>query len=76
MGTLPLHELACLSEDDSWKLFSKKAFSKGVQEQEDRFMIGRSIVKKVQGTASCSKDNGWLNEFKTRSPGMGSHCEK
>ncbi|CAO2200491.1 unnamed protein product [Urochloa humidicola] len=32
MGTLEPHELVCLSEDDSWELFSKKAFSKGVQE--------------------------------------------
>jgi len=64
MGTLPLHELACLSEDDSWKLFSKKAFSKGVQEQEDRFMIGRSIVKKCKGLPLALKTMGGLMSSK------------
>ncbi|VAH12251.1 unnamed protein product [Triticum turgidum subsp. durum] len=40
MGTLGPHELACLSEDDSWKLFSKKAFGNGVEEQAELVTIG------------------------------------
>jgi len=32
-STLSTQELPCLTEDDSRKLFSKKAFNKGVQEQ-------------------------------------------
>ncbi|WVZ91853.1 hypothetical protein U9M48_037974 [Paspalum notatum var. saurae] len=38
MGTLPPREVVCLSEYDSWELFSKKAFSKGVQEQAMSFL--------------------------------------
>ncbi|KAL6900678.1 hypothetical protein ACP4OV_005354 [Aristida adscensionis] len=49
MGTLPPHELVSLGEDDSWALFSRKAFSKGVQEQIELVTIGRSIVSKCKG---------------------------
>ncbi|XP_062191967.1 disease resistance protein RGA2-like [Phragmites australis] len=64
MGTLPPHELACLSEDDSWELFSKKAFSKGVQEQEEFVMIGRRIVNKCKGLPLALKTMGGLMSSK------------
>ncbi|GJN04161.1 hypothetical protein PR202_ga21684 [Eleusine coracana subsp. coracana] len=48
MGTIPPYELACLSEDDSWVLFSKKAF-KRVQEQDEFILIGKRIVNKCKG---------------------------
>ncbi|XP_066326740.1 putative disease resistance protein RGA1 [Miscanthus floridulus] len=49
MGTLPPHELAGLSEEDSWKLFSKHAFGSGVEEREELVAIGRDIVQNCEG---------------------------
>ncbi|PUZ52519.1 hypothetical protein GQ55_6G276800 [Panicum hallii var. hallii] len=64
MGTLPPHELVCLSEDDSWELFSKKAFSDGVQEQADLVTIGRRIVNKCKGLPLALKTMGGLMSSK------------
>ena len=64
MGTLPPHELACLSEDDSWELFSKKAFSKGVQKQAELIMIGKIIVNKCKGLPLALKTMGGLMSSK------------
>ncbi|RCV29667.1 hypothetical protein SETIT_6G030400v2 [Setaria italica] len=64
MGTLPPHELVCLSEDDSWELFSKKAFSKGVQEQVEFVKIGRCISKKCKGLPLALKTMGGLMSSK------------
>ncbi|RCV32115.1 hypothetical protein SETIT_6G232200v2 [Setaria italica] len=64
MGTLPPHELVCLSEDDSWKLFSNKAFSKGVQEQAEFVKIGRCISKKCKGLPLALKTMGGLMSSK------------
>ncbi|TKW11537.1 hypothetical protein SEVIR_6G238466v4 [Setaria viridis] len=64
MGTLPPHELVCLSEDDSWELFSKKAFSKGVQEQAEFVKIGRCISKKCRGLPLALKTMGGLMSSK------------
>ncbi|KAJ1269464.1 hypothetical protein BS78_07G213800 [Paspalum vaginatum] len=60
MGTLPPHELACLSEDDSWKLFSRRAFSKGVQMQAELVVFGTRIVKKCKGVPLALKTMGSL----------------
>ncbi|WVZ91844.1 hypothetical protein U9M48_037966 [Paspalum notatum var. saurae] len=60
MGTLPPHELTCLGEDDSWKLFSKKAFSKGVQEQPEFVIIGKSITNSCKGLPLALKTMGGL----------------
>uniref|UniRef100_A0A0D3F442 Rx N-terminal domain-containing protein n=1 Tax=Oryza barthii TaxID=65489 RepID=A0A0D3F442_9ORYZ len=49
MGTLEYHNPACLSDDDSWELFSKKAFSKDVQQQAELVTAGKLIVKKCKG---------------------------
>jgi len=64
MGTIPPHELACLSEDDSWELFSKKAFSKGVQEQSELIKIGKRIVNKCKGLPLALKTMGGLMSSK------------
>ncbi|WVZ91843.1 hypothetical protein U9M48_037965 [Paspalum notatum var. saurae] len=60
MGTLPPHELTCLGEDDSWKLFSKKAFSKGVQDQPEFVIIGKSIMNRCKGLPLALKTMGGL----------------
>jgi len=64
MGTLSSHELVCLSEDDSWELFSKKAFSNGVQEQAELVTIGRRIVNKCKGLPLALKTMGGLMSSK------------
>ncbi|PAN36066.2 hypothetical protein PAHAL_6G290500 [Panicum hallii] len=63
-GTLPPHELECLSEVDSWKLFSKRAFSKGVQEQAQLVTIGRYIVRRCKGLPLALKTMGGLMSSK------------
>ncbi|CAO2200494.1 unnamed protein product [Urochloa humidicola] len=62
MGTLSPHKLACLSEDDSWKLFTKKAFNnKGAQEQPDKLVtIGKRIANKCKGLPLALKTMGGL----------------
>ncbi|KAF8672286.1 hypothetical protein HU200_049485 [Digitaria exilis] len=64
MGTLPPHKLACLSADDSWELFSKKAFICGVKEQEELAKIGRRIVNKCKGLPLALKTMGGLMSSK------------
>ncbi|TVU04751.1 hypothetical protein EJB05_47884, partial [Eragrostis curvula] len=64
MGTLPPHKPACLSEDDSWELFSKKAFSKGVNKQEELVVVGRRIVNKCKGLPLALKAMGGLMSSK------------
>nr|TKW11441.1 hypothetical protein SEVIR_6G233900v2 [Setaria viridis] len=59
MGTLPPHELTCLSEDDSWALFSKKAFINGVEQQEF-ISIGKLIVSRCKGLPLALKTMGGL----------------
>ena len=58
MGTLESHNLACLSDDDSWELFSKKAFNKGVQQQAELVTAGKLIVKKCKGLPLALKTMG------------------
>uniref|UniRef100_A0A0D9YR13 NB-ARC domain-containing protein n=1 Tax=Oryza glumipatula TaxID=40148 RepID=A0A0D9YR13_9ORYZ len=58
MGTLESHNPACLSDDDSWELFSKKAFNKGVQQQAELVTAGKLIVKKCKGLPLALKTMG------------------
>ncbi|XP_044444368.1 putative disease resistance protein RGA1 [Triticum aestivum] len=60
MCTAKPHELAFLHEKDSWELFSKKAFSNGVQEQVEFVTIGRRIVNKCGGLPLALKTMGGL----------------
>ena len=64
MGTLPTKELACLTEDYAWELFSKKAFSKGVQEQPKLVTIGRRIVHMCKGLPLALNTMGGLMSSK------------
>ncbi|CAO2177228.1 unnamed protein product [Urochloa humidicola] len=62
MGTLPPHELAYLSEDDSWKLFTKKAFN-NIEAQEqpvELFTFGKCIVNRCKGLPLALKTMGGL----------------
>nr|UBY07328.1 NBS-LRR disease resistance protein [Dasypyrum villosum] len=60
MSTLKPHELAFLSEEDSWKLFSNRAFSNGVEEQTELVTIGKRIVNKCGGLPLALKTMGGL----------------
>ncbi|GJN03997.1 hypothetical protein PR202_ga21502 [Eleusine coracana subsp. coracana] len=64
MGTLPPYELSCLSEDDSWKLFSQKAFSNGVQAKPELVTASKSIVNKCKGLPLALKTIGGLMSSK------------
>jgi hypothetical protein len=66
MGAVAPHELKCLGEDDSWTLFSNKAFSNGVQEQPEFLTIGRCIVNKCKGVPLALKAMGGLMSSKLR----------
>uniref|UniRef100_A0A0D9XAD7 NB-ARC domain-containing protein n=1 Tax=Leersia perrieri TaxID=77586 RepID=A0A0D9XAD7_9ORYZ len=64
MGTLRPYELACLTEDESWELFSRKAFGRGVQEQAVLVNIGRRIAKTCKGLPLALKTMGGLMSSK------------
>jgi hypothetical protein len=64
MGTLEYHNPACLSDDDSWELFSKKAFSKEVQQQAELVTAGKLIVKKCKGLPLALKTMGGMMSSK------------
>ncbi|KAF7106903.1 hypothetical protein CFC21_107605 [Triticum aestivum] len=60
MCTIQPLKLACLGEEDSWELFSKKAFSNDVVEQAELVTIGRRIVNKCGGLPLALKTMGGL----------------
>ncbi|TVU04736.1 hypothetical protein EJB05_47868, partial [Eragrostis curvula] len=60
MGTHSPYELVCLNEDDSWKLFSKKAFCTEAEEHTELVAIGRRIVSKCKGLPLALKTMGGL----------------
>uniref|UniRef100_A0ACD5UC96 Uncharacterized protein n=1 Tax=Avena sativa TaxID=4498 RepID=A0ACD5UC96_AVESA len=64
MSTLGPHELACLSEEHSWELFSEKAFSKYVHQQAELITIGKGIVNKCKGLPLALKTMGGLMSSK------------
>uniref|UniRef100_A0A0E0IFA7 NB-ARC domain-containing protein n=1 Tax=Oryza nivara TaxID=4536 RepID=A0A0E0IFA7_ORYNI len=64
METLQPYKPACLSEDESWELFSKRAFGRDVQEQEDLVPIGKCIVHKCKGLPLALKTMGGLMSSK------------
>jgi hypothetical protein len=64
MGTLRPHKLECLSDDDSWELFSEKAFANGIEEQAELVTIGKHIVKKCRGLPLALKAMGGLMSSK------------
>ncbi|CAL5422965.1 unnamed protein product [Camellia sinensis] len=65
MATLPIHHIACLSEDDSWSLFKRRAFgNKRRVENLQLDLIGKEIVKKCKGLPLAIKALGSLMQFK------------
>uniref|UniRef100_A0A8R7V3E3 Disease resistance protein RGA3 n=1 Tax=Triticum urartu TaxID=4572 RepID=A0A8R7V3E3_TRIUA len=60
MQTVDPVELAFLSEEDSWELFSNKAFSNGAKEQTELVTIGKRIVYKCGGLPLALKIMGGL----------------
>ncbi|XP_038979027.1 putative disease resistance protein RGA4 [Phoenix dactylifera] len=76
MGASTSHLLRPLSEDDSWTLFSKRAFVTGAEERPELIEIGKEIVKKCGGMPLAVKTMGSLmrtkNEVKDWSAVMGS----
>ncbi|XP_037460146.1 disease resistance protein RGA2-like isoform X1 [Triticum dicoccoides] len=60
MSTVKPHELAFLDEENSWELFSNKAFSNGVEEEAELVTIGRRIVNKCGGLPLALKTMGGL----------------
>uniref|UniRef100_M8C6R9 Disease resistance protein RGA2 n=1 Tax=Aegilops tauschii TaxID=37682 RepID=M8C6R9_AEGTA len=68
MCTVKPHELAFLSEEDSWELFWNKAFNNDVEEQVELVTIGRRIVNKCGGLPLALKTMGGLLSSKQLVP--------
>uniref|UniRef100_A0A8R7RFQ2 Disease resistance protein RGA3 n=1 Tax=Triticum urartu TaxID=4572 RepID=A0A8R7RFQ2_TRIUA len=66
MSTVKPHELVFLCEEDSWELFSNKAFGNGIEEQADLVTIGRRIVDKCGGLPLALKAMGGLLSSKQK----------
>ncbi|KAA8547768.1 hypothetical protein F0562_004197 [Nyssa sinensis] len=64
-STLPVHYIGCLSEDDSWTLFKRRAFGIGREENLVLETIGKEIVKKCNGLPLALKALGSLMRFKS-----------
>ncbi|XBI77119.1 hypothetical protein VPH35_070287 [Triticum aestivum] len=59
--TLRPHDLAFLSEQDSWEMFAQKAYSNSVEEEQAELVtIGRRIVNKCGGLPLALKTMGGL----------------
>ncbi|KAL7131765.1 hypothetical protein ABFS83_12G026300 [Erythranthe nasuta] len=64
MANIGVHHIGYLSDDDSWALFSQRAFVSG--EREENFVaIGKVIVKKCGGVPLAIKALGSLMRFKS-----------
>ncbi|KAF3448872.1 hypothetical protein FNV43_RR09588 [Rhamnella rubrinervis] len=64
MGTIPMHELCSLSEDDCWLLFKQRAFGNEREERPNLVKIGKEIVRKCSGVPLAAKALGSLMRFK------------
>lgn len=65
MGTLPTYHLACLSDDDCWSLFKRRAFELGRREEHPNLVtIGKDIVKKCGGVPLAVKALGSMLRLK------------
>ncbi|KAJ4757692.1 Disease resistance protein RGA2 [Rhynchospora pubera] len=65
METLPSHDLASLTDEDSWRLFEKRAFCAEVKEQQDELRtIGKSIARKCVGLPLALKAIGGMMRTK------------
>ncbi|XP_078178518.1 disease resistance protein RGA2-like [Carex rostrata] len=68
MGAVQSNNLGCLGEEDSWNLFHKRAFTKGVKERLLLVEIGKNLVKNCGGLPLAIKTLGGLmsNKHDTR----------
>ncbi|KAJ0082803.1 hypothetical protein Patl1_10138 [Pistacia atlantica] len=64
MGTLPMHHLSGLSEDECWLLFKERAFGQETEERANLVAIGKEIVKKCSGVPLAVKSLGSLMRYK------------
>ncbi|KAJ3708525.1 hypothetical protein LUZ61_012230 [Rhynchospora tenuis] len=66
METLPSHDLASLTNEDSWRLFEKRAFGAEVKEPTDELRtIGKTIACKCVGLPLALKAVGGMMRTKT-----------
>ncbi|XP_037458802.1 putative disease resistance protein RGA3 [Triticum dicoccoides] len=49
MGTHPPHQISLLNEDQSWELFNRNTFGRGVEKQDEFISMAKSIVHKCKG---------------------------
>ncbi|PON94773.1 NB-ARC domain, LRR domain containing protein [Trema orientale] len=63
-GTVPMHQLSGLSEDDCWSLFKQRAFGSEEEELPKLVKIGKDITRKCGGVPLAAKALGGLLRFK------------
>jgi Leucine-rich repeat (LRR) protein len=65
-GTVPLHSLKGLKEDDSWSLLKQLAFEKGKEPEDNSSIaaVGREILKKCFGVPLAIRTIGSVLRFK------------
>ncbi|XP_052488062.1 putative disease resistance protein RGA1 [Gossypium raimondii] len=62
-----VHDLMCLSDDDSWSLFKQRAFEMGMDEGNVNLeKIGRQIVQRCGGVPLAIKATGSILHFKSQ----------
>ncbi|XP_048320589.2 putative disease resistance protein RGA3 [Ziziphus jujuba] len=65
MGTIPMHELFGLPEDDCWSVFKHRAFGNDSEERPSLVKIGKEIVRKCKGNPLATKTLGSLLRFES-----------
>ncbi|XP_078158378.1 putative disease resistance protein RGA3 [Carex rostrata] len=65
MGTVESYNLGCLGVEESWSLFHKRAFSKGVKECQELVEIGKNMVQNCQGLPLAINTLGSLMSYKS-----------
>ncbi|XP_016702317.1 disease resistance protein RGA2-like [Gossypium hirsutum] len=69
MAKVPFHCLLCLSDDDSWSSFKKRAFVMGINEGNvNHETIGKQIVQRCGGVPLAINAIGSILCFKTAPP--------
>ncbi|KAL5737115.1 hypothetical protein ACOSQ2_031903 [Xanthoceras sorbifolium] len=64
MGTMPLHQLSGLTEDDCWSLFKERAFGHETEERPNLVELGKKIVKKCGGVPLAVKSLGSMMSYR------------
>ncbi|KAL5736688.1 hypothetical protein ACOSQ2_031476 [Xanthoceras sorbifolium] len=64
MGTMPLHQLSGLTEDDCWSLFKERAFRHETEEHPNLVALGKKIVTKCGGVPLAVKSLGSMMMYK------------